>query len=46
MLKEYLENEVIFTETELKSKYINCDCPIMANKWIRIDERNFWYSMF
>ena len=30
MLKEYLENEVIFTETELKSKYIDCDCPIMA----------------
>ena len=30
MLKEYLENEVIFTETDLKSKYIDCDCPIMA----------------
>ena len=30
MLKEYLENEVIFTETELKSKYINCGCPIMG----------------
>ena len=30
MLKQYLENEVIFTETELKSKYINSDWPIMA----------------
>ncbi len=30
MLKEYLENEVIFTETELKSNFIGCDCPIMG----------------
>jgi len=30
MLKEYLENEVIFTDIELKSKYIDCFCPIMA----------------
>ena len=30
MLKQYLENEVTFTETELTSDYSGCGCPIMS----------------
>lgn len=30
MIEQYLQNEVIFTETELTSEYSGCGCPIMS----------------